>query len=377
MRIGFDGKVLTRRIGGVGRCAINLLQAMVSMAAAEGPEVEFVIFTAPQTDPHLLQTLGASICHRFRRVKSSLLRASLLLPAAMSAERLDIFHGLDQSSTPFFGKRVKHVISVHDVLPWSRPWAFPFKHRLVTKLALARVRKQADLVLVPSEAVREEVVRYLKVDKGRILVRPWGCEARFRPAGDPGRVAQVLRRYQLAEPYILFVGTIEPRKDLLTLVRAFAQLRTLHHETALKLVIAGGRGWGEGSVVRAVQALALEEDVIFTGFVEEDDLPDLYRGAALFVYPSLYEGFGLPILEAMACGVPVITSNVSSMPEVAGQAAILVEPKQPEALAAAMASVLNDGQLRDTLRRRGLERAGRFSWEDVARQVLAVYRALA
>jgi glycosyltransferase involved in cell wall biosynthesis len=155
---------------------------------------------------------------------------------------------------------------------------------------------------------------------------------------------------------VLFVGTLEPRKNLTTLLQAYAMLCHAWHDHELKLVVAGRAGWLYQDIFTTVKSLGLEEEVAFTGFVEESDLTALYRGAALFVYASLHEGFGLPILEAMACGILVITSNVSSMPEVAGQAAILVEPRRPEVLAAGMASVLGDVQLRDNLRNMGLER---------------------
>jgi glycosyltransferase involved in cell wall biosynthesis len=144
----------------------------------------------------------------------------------------------------------------------------------------------------------------------------------------------------------------------------------------LKLVLAGGRGWGSEDFLVAVEALGLRDHVLFTGFVDDDDLPDLYRGALLFVYPSLYEGFGLPVLEAMACGIPVVTSNSSSLPEVAGDAALLVDPRQPEALAAAMTSIIHDGGLRQALRSKGLVRARAFSWDAVAQKTLEVYRAV-
>lgn len=376
MRIGIEGKVLTRQIGGIGRCAINLLNSLVSVAAREWPELEFVIFTGPQTDLTLLKELNVAASHRLRRVGSSLLRSSVGLPVGVLLERLDIFHGLDESGIPLFCKRRKYVVTIHDVIPLMFPWAFPWKHRLVSRFALSRVGRQADVVIVPSSASKEALLRYLSVDEGKVVVIPWGCEDQFRPKGNGASLDLVKQRYRLPGRYILFLGTLEPRKDVVTLLQAYAQICDRPLAANVKLVIAGGPGWGDEDVRAACASLQLTDHVIFTGFVEEDHLPDLYRGAALFVYPSLYEGFGLPILEAMACGVPVITSNVSSMPEVAGQAAILVEPRQPQALADAMASVLGDDQRRDTLRHLGLERARQFSWERVARQVLAVYRSL-
>jgi glycosyltransferase involved in cell wall biosynthesis len=376
VRIGIEGKVLTRQIGGIGRCAINLLESMLAVASTEYPDLEFVIFSAPQTDVKILGRLTATVCARFRRVKSSLLRSSFLLPVGIALEGIDLFHGLDQSGIPWFFKHGKCVVTIHDVLPLVLPAAFPLRHRLVSRYAMTRVCRQADMVLVPSIAVQEDVGRYLHIDESRVIVIPWGCEERFQPTGDPARYAVVQRRYRLPERYALFLGTLEPRKDIVTLLHAFSILQAEQCAADVKLVIAGGHGWGYDEVLTTCTSLGLHDEVQFTGFVKEEDLPEVYRGAQLFVYPSLCEGFGLPILEAMASGVPVITSNASAMPEVAGQAAILVEPKHPEALASAMAEVLSDEQLAHHLRCKGLQRAGQFSWEAVARQTLGVYAAL-
>jgi len=291
-------------------------------------------------------------------------------------ERIDVFHGLDQSGVPLLVKRGKYVVTLHDVIALALPWAFPLKRRLVLRVALSRIRRQADSVIVPSTAVREDVGRYLKLEAERIIVIPYGCEERFRPATDPVRFARTRTRYRLPDRYVLFVGTLEPRKNISTLVRAFSLLRA-EQTTDLRLVIAGGQGWGYKDLFETVDALALRDHIMFLGYVEEEDLPDLYRGALLFVYPSLCEGFGLPILEAMACGTPVVTSDTSSMPEVAGDAAVLAEPTNPEALASAMALVLGDDGLREELRRKGIARASGFSWDAAARKTLEVYRSLA
>ena len=173
------------------------------------------------------------------------------------------------------------------------------------------------------------------------------------------------------------MGTLEPRKNLTTLLQAFARLRRAGQvDPALRLVLAGARGWLDEPIFRTVRSFGLDEAVHFPGFIDDDDLPDLYRGAAAFVFPSLYEGFGLPVLEAMACGAPVVTSNTSSMPEVAGGAAMLVDPRDVDGLAAAIARVLRDEGLRARLRAAGLARARQFSWETAARQVLDAYAAL-
>jgi glycosyltransferase involved in cell wall biosynthesis len=219
-------------------------------------------------------------------------------------------------------------------------------------------------------------VRHLQINPQRIAVIPWGCDERFQPGGDPEHFAAVQQRYRLPAQYLLFVGTLEPRKNLTTLLHAYAMLRAEWPGEDLKLVVAGRTGWLYTDIFDTVKRLALDEEVIFTGFVDDEDLPDLYRGAQLFVFPSLYEGFGLPILEAMASGVPVITSATASMPEVAGDAAILVDPHDSEAIAEGMAQVLAEDRLRQAMIQKGLARARRFTWDTVAQNTLEVYAAL-
>jgi glycosyltransferase involved in cell wall biosynthesis len=376
MRIGLEGRVLAPRIGGIGRYAIQLIDALQALSIQQYPDLEFVIFTAPQTDRTVLQGSRVRLCERFRRVKSTLIRSAVLLPVGVQCEHIDVFHGLDQSGIPLFFKGGKYVVTVHDVIPLALPWAFSPRHRWILATALTRIRKQAEMVIVPSTAVAEDVMHHLHVERERITVIPMGCAPHFQPSREPAPAAAIRQRYELPERYVLFVGTLEPRKNVKTLLQAFAQVVAETPQDGLRLVIAGGEGWGGEDYQATVGALKLRDYVHFTGYVEDDDLPELYRGALLFVYPSLYEGFGLPVLEAMACGTPVITSNCTSLPEVAGDAALLIDPTQPELLAAAIASVMHDGELRQSLRAKGLARAGAFTWDAVAEQTLALYRTI-
>jgi glycosyltransferase involved in cell wall biosynthesis len=353
-----------------------LVEALLARSGQESEDLELVIFTAPQTDRMVLRETQATICEWFCRVKSTVLRSSIFLPAGAVLDHIDLFHGLDQSGIPFFFKTGKSVVTIHDVIPLVLPWAFPPRHRWVLSLALARVRRQVDVVIVPSAAAAEDVVRYLNIDRQRITIIPMGCDARFHPGMNVARMLELRQRYALPERYILFVGTLEPRKNIALLLQAFSLLVAERPEDDVQLVVAGGQGWGDDRSIATMEVLNLRSRVIFTGFVEDDDLPDLYRGAQIFVYPSLYEGFGLPVVEAMTCGTPVVTSNRSSLPEVVGDAALLINPTRPDDLAAAMSTLLSDGALHEELRRKGLARAKQFTWEAVARQTMEVYRTV-
>ncbi|MGD1997205.1 MAG: glycosyltransferase family 1 protein, partial [Anaerolineae bacterium] len=218
----------------------------------------------------------------------------------------------------------------------------------------------------------------LEIPSEKVEVLYSGVAPRFRPQEEPGERRRLQERYGLGDPsteerrpYVLSVGTLQPRKNYIRLMRAFAELRPDGH----KLIIAGGEGWLCEPIL--AEAEKHGDRIRMLGFVEESDLPALYRGAALFAFPSLYEGFGLPVLEAMACGVPVVCSNVSSLPEVAGEAALLTDPHDEEALAEAMQRVLEDEELQQQMVTRGLERATAFTWERAAQQLLAAFEAVA
>ena len=373
VRIGLDGKVLTLRAGGIGRYAINLTRAMLAEAAARRPDLEFVIFTGPQTSREVMDEFREQCEECFLGAKSSVIRSLALVPAALRRLRIDIFHGMDHVGIPFVGRTGRYVVTVHDLIALILPETFTPRHRFIVRTALAAVRRRADLVIVPSRAVERDVVLRLGVPADRVMVTPEGCEPRFRPTPS----ADVLARYGLPSRYVLAVGTLEPRKNLTTLLQAFARLqRGAEIDPALRLVLAGARGWLDEPIYETVRSLGLDPVVHFPGFIDDEDLPAVYSGAALFVFASRHEGFGLPLLEAMACGVPVVTSNVSAMPEVSGDAAMLVDPCDVDGLAAAIARLLRDDALRGRLRSAGIARARQFPWEATARRTLDAYASL-
>jgi glycosyltransferase involved in cell wall biosynthesis len=355
---------------------LNLVRSCLRIAAERYPQMEFVIFTGPHTCSEGIQGTNCTIDTRFVGIESSILRLLLFIPRGLRVQHIDLFHGLDHIGVPLFAKVGRYVATIHDMIPLLWPQWVTHKHRLVVTAAYSRLRRQADLVIAPSEATKADIVRRLQIEPQRIAVIPWGCDERFQLGGDPEHFAAVRQRYRLPAQYLLFVGTLEPRKNLTTLLHAYAMLRAEGCGKDLKLVVAGRTGWLYADIFDTVKTLALDEEVIFTGFVDDEDLPDLYRGARLFVFPSLYEGFGLPILEAMASGVPVVTSDLASMPEVAGDAAILVDPHDPKAIAEGIAQALSEDRLCQAMIQKGLARARRFTWDSVAQQTLALYAAL-
>ncbi len=244
---------------------------------------------------------------------------------------------------------------------------------LVEKLKASAER--ADAVITVSNFARSEIAELLGTSHERIRVIYNGISPTFRPCHDEGGMDRVRAKYGIPGPYLLFVGNIEPRKNLEALVRAFCEA---HHAggSIPFLVIAGYKDWYFESLWEVVRTLRAEDAIIFPGVVDGADLPSLYSGAELFVFPSLAEGFGIPIIEAMACGTPVVASNTTSIPEIAADAALLVDPMDTDALVAAIQTALSDSDLRQALVEKGLRRAQQFSWERTAFETLDVYRKI-
>jgi len=310
------------------------------------------------------------LTNRFWRVIWHRLRVPF--PADLLTGPVDVFHSPDYLLPPV--RRGKKVVTVHDLSFLRHPEAAEPSLRAFLCASVPRSVRKADLVLGDSESTRQDVIELLGIDGDRVEVVYPGVDGAFRVIDDQHHLAAVKQLYGLDCPFILNVGTLEPRKNLVTLLYAYAALRRrgLEH----KLVIAGGHGWLYDGVFRRLEELSLEEEVLFLGYVAEEHLPALYGLADLLVFPSLYEGFGLPPLEAMACGTPVITSDSSSLPEVVGEAGVMVPARDADALAEAIATVLADSVLREDLVKQGLSRAAQFTWRAAGEKLLALYQRL-
>ena len=265
----------------------------------------------------------------------------------------------------------RSVVTVHDLGYLYYPEAHRPLDRLYLDLSTRYNARAATHLIADSSATKRDLIERYGIEPGKItVVYPGYDNTVFQPARDEEAIEAVKARYGIAGDYALFVGTLQPRKNLIRLIEAFSNLQ--YPISNIQLVIAGKKGWLYWEIFRRVKELGLEGSALFPGYIAADDLPALLSGASLFVFPSLYEGFGLPVLEAMACGTPVVCSNISSLPEVAGDAALLVDPLDVEELAAAMERVLGDESLRAELIERGFEQVSKFSWERCARQTLDV-----
>ncbi|MBW2059899.1 MAG: glycosyltransferase family 4 protein, partial [Deltaproteobacteria bacterium] len=309
---------------------------------------------------------------RLRRLRSGVGRAFIFIPMAARIEKIDIFHSIDYVG-PFLFKPARYVATVHDLIPVKAPELTTPKHRFVGRHLLPRMVRMADKVIAVSQATKNDLVSLFGKEAEKVKVVYEGVDPIYCPRAG-AEVHKVKKKYRIESDYFLFIGNIEPRKNLETVLEAYSRSRA---RGAVRFVVAGKKGWMYEDFFRAVVEKGLEREVLFLGFVPDKDLPALLSGALFFAFPSLYEGFGLPVLEAMACGVPVITSNVSSLPEVVGDAAILIDPRNVEELAWRMEMLCDSMELRLELRKKGQERAKMFSWDKAARQTFEVYRELA
>lgn len=294
----------------------------------------------------------------------------LLAPLLLRRSGARLFHGV-HSVVPL-ASPVPSVVTVHDLAFIRFAQTFRAYNRAYLDFATRLSVRRASRILVVSEHTRREVVGLLGVPPERVIVTPNAARAHFQ-VPEPGTLEAFRARKGLPERFVLYVGTLEPRKNLTTLLEAYAEVARRHD---VPLLVGGGKGWLYDAVFQRLEQLGLRERVQFVGYIEEEELPLWYAAATVFVFPSIYEGFGMPPLEAMACGTPVIVSSSSSLPEVVGDAGLLVPPHSPAAFAEAIDRVLGDAGLRQELRERGLRQARSFSWRTTAERTLAAYRAV-
>lgn len=355
MRIAIDTQSTLGRKTGIGIYAATLLEALRQ--------------TAPQHE-YLEIHQAAEVRMRFDR---RLRWQQFEIPRRTRALRAEALHvpGFDAPGW----KPCPVILTVHDLIGRLFPQNLPPVSRFYWSRWLPFSVRFADHIIADSEHTRQDIVRLLKFDPSRITVIPLAAGAQYQPIGLADTLQGFRHKYHLPDRFILFVSTLEPRKGIDTLLEAYAALVQI--TPTVPLVITGKRGWYTEQLFAQVKQLRLETRVIFTDYVPDEDMPALYNCADVLAFPSRYEGFGLTVLEAMACGTPVICSNTSSLPEVAGDAALLVPPDDASALMRALQRVLHDASLHKWMKAQGLQQAARFSWARTAQETLAVYERTA
>jgi len=364
-RVGFDARALVFPAGGVRRYARELFSRLPALA----PDIDFVAIDPP---PEVDLPPGTARGPGAVALPTNLARAALALPAAVAQAHLDLFHA-PAYTAPLVG-RTPVVVTIHDVSYVRRPEFYAHQSGFVRQWLYRRSALRATHVITDSAFSRQEIVAAYDISLADITVAPLGVGAPFSPAG-PDIAVSLPPGVRM--PYVLHVGDLHPRRDLMTALRAVLTVgqRQAPGTPALQLVCAG-QDHGAADALRLASADAGTENVlILPGQVSEDVLLSLYRRAVALVYPSLYEGFGLPVLEAMACGTPVVAARAGSVPEVVGDGGILVEGGDWPAMADAIETLLTDADRRRAQCERGLARAAAFSWDRTARQTLDVYRS--
>jgi glycosyltransferase involved in cell wall biosynthesis len=370
-----DARYIARRQSGVGAYAQRLIGGLAAIDA----ENRYTCIVAA-AGPGLPVVQGNVDAWKTRVSFEDHLRGDLwllvYLPLRLRKLGADVYHG-PAVFLPHVKLGYRTVVTIHDLVSFLFPETVPKKYSLYMRLMTRLAARSADRIIAVSEATKTDLERTLRVPATKIAVIHEAVSPEFARPLVPGAVEAVAERYGLRTPYCLFVGNLEPRKNLPGLIEAFAAVRRRLAGTPRppQLVLAGTRAWLHSGIFRAVEAHGLGDDVVFTDYVPIADLPALYAGATCFVFPSLYEGFGLPVLEAMAAGAPVVAARAGSIPEVAGDAALLVDTRVPGELASAIETLLTEPAYRARLVARGRARAARFDWETVARQTLAVYEA--
>ena len=364
MPIVLDARTATAHFPGIGRYVVSLSRALTRIA----PDLDLTLLHNPtaKATRTTLPDLPRLVC----TASPFSIQQQWIVPTMLRQARAKLYHS-PYYLMPYL-PNVPSVITCYDLIPLIYPEYYTVSQRLIYRLAHYLALRAARVILAISEATKADLVRIFHLDPQRVLVTPLAADTSFAPCSRM-QVDALRLKYTLPERYVLYLGSNKPHKNLIRLVQAWQMANVKHYMSNTQLVIAGQ--WDElyPEAKRLAAELGLKDQVIFVGAVEEIDLPALYSGATLFVFPSLYEGFGLPVLEAMACGTPVISSNTSSLPEVAGKAALLIDPHQSEALAEAITRVLQDQALRQSMQEQGLEQASHFSWKHTARETMAAY----
>lgn len=369
MRIAIDATATSSQRAGQEGYTFNLIKGLVSV----GNENNYFIFAKKEILDELninkpnFRLIPCNIHSRPIR----LLWELFVLPFHIKRYRIGILHS-PHYIIPLLNFGWKSVVTIHDMTFFLYPGVHTFSKKLFFRWMISYSIKKADMVICVSESTKRDMMKLLNAPNGKLITVPEAADDIYMPVNNLKSTEEIKQKYRITGKFILYVGVLEPRKNISALIKAFSQL--LDKGFNYQLVIAGKKGWDYNQIFEMVKNLKLEDKIIFTGYVPSEDLLFLYNAAKLFVYPSLYEGFGIPVLEAMCCGTPVITSNISSMPEVAGEGAILINPHSIEELRDAMIQCLSNKELSDELRKKGLERAKKFSWEKTARQTIRVFR---
>lgn len=367
MHIAIDAHAVGTRLAGNETYIINLIEALAEIDTAN----LYTLYVTRREAVARFHNRWPNFITRLTLPHTPLVRIPVTLSAELRRRPVDLLH-VQYTAPPFAPCAV--VPTIHDLAFEHLPATFKRRSWMQLRLTVRRTALRAAHIITVSEFSRRDIMKTYGVAPERITVTPEAAGAHFAPVTDRAELARVRAQYKIEGDYILAVGSIQPRKNLVRLLAAYSDLIRARVQVKLpQLVLVGKPAWLYKETLRAADEYGVTRNVHFTGYVPEQDLAALYSDALCFVYPSYFEGFGLPPLEAMKCGTPVITGNRTSLPEVVGDAGLLVDPFDKDAIAGALGRLIDDARLRQTLRERGLQRAERFDWRETARLTLKAY----
>lgn len=367
MRIAIDAHSVGTGLGGNESYATNLIEALAEVDKAN----QYTIFVTKREARERFRNRWPNFQVRMTLPHTPFVRIPLTLSAELRRNRVDVLH-VQFTAPPLSPCPV--VVSIHDLSFEHLPQTFKRRSRMQLRLTVRRSARSAAQIIALSQHARTDLINTYHLRPELVNVVPLAAPTAFAPVRDDNELQRVRQTYGIDRDYILSVGSIQPRKNLRRLIEAYSLLRPERTGGKLpQLVLVGKNAWLYDETLRSRRGSDIGESILLTGYVPESDLPALYSGALCFIYPSYFEGFGLPPLEAMKCGAPVIVGNKTSLPEVVGDAALMIDPFDVNDMADAIKRVITDSDFRADLRVKGLERAKHFDWKETARQTLAVY----
>ena len=367
MHIAIDAHSVGAELGGNESYATNLIEALAQIDQVN----QYTLYVTKQSAIDRFSDRWPNFKVKQTLPHTPLVRIPLTLSRELRRHPVDVLH-VQYTAPPFAPCPV--VTTIHDLSFEHLPKTFNRRSWMQLRLTVRRTAGRAAQIITLSEYSRQDISRTYGIPLERITVTPLAAPPRFARITNEIDLQVVCRNYGIERDYILSLCSIQPRKNLVRLIEAYSDLRQHHPGTELpQLVLAGKKGWLENDVFQVAERSPAAKDIVFTGYIADRDLPALYSGALCFVYPSYFEGFGLPVIEAMRCGAPVIVGNRTSLPEVVSGAGVLIDPFDHKAIASAIAHLLSNPAAREDLRARGLERASAFDWLKTAKQTLQVY----
>ncbi|MBP7791622.1 MAG: glycosyltransferase family 4 protein [Candidatus Goldbacteria bacterium] len=368
IKLGLDVRTMSPKGSGIGRAEMEIVKRVINKLPTDKWEIH--LFPGAETEADSFLKENVIIHDEIRKHNSTAKRAVWFSPFYAVKNKIDMFHSLDFLG-PAWKKGFKLVQTIHDIIPLIFSREASYKSLFMCRHIIPFMLKSDDVIITSSENTKKDLIKYYKPKENKIKVVYLAGRDEFKKFIPDEQIQRVKQKYNITKKYFIFTGTLEPKKNVVRIAKAFLEIQKKYNDFCM--VFVGSRGWLVDELYKLTES---NDDFIFTGFVPDEDLIPLVKGAFCFLFPSIYEGFGMPVLDAFNAGVPLITSSVSSIPEIAGDAAILIDPYNVDELIDAMVSVIENDGIRKELVEKGRKQAEKFSWDKTAEEIISVYEDL-